>query len=209
MGSAARRDDRGRLAGHEQPARAPQDRAARCRGRRRARPARAPRPVPEHRGAGRCRSRPASGRAALAGAAGARPVRGRWLRSPARRAHARRPGLPAWLRHAGDKLRDRPPAGARATPVRARLAARLCWTRHLAMGTCPSRLPARSEPADAGCGRLVAALVVTDAEVSTVTDTSVIITWFTGSADVLDRYGFPAPEPAGTELQLGVIDPVT
>jgi 3',5'-cyclic-AMP phosphodiesterase len=55
----------------------------------------------------------------------------------------------------------------------------------------------------------VAALVVTDVEVSTVTDTSVIITWFTGSADVLDSYGFPAPEPTGTELQLGVIDPGT
>jgi 3',5'-cyclic-AMP phosphodiesterase len=34
-------------------------------------------------------------------------------------------------------------------------------------------------------------LLVTDLEVATVTDTSVIITWFTGSTTEVDTYGFP------------------
>ena len=52
-------------------------------------------------------------------------------------------------------------------------------------------------------------ILVTDVEVVTVTDTSVVITWFTGSATATDRYGFPAPVAADTELQLGSIDPAT
>ena len=47
------------------------------------------------------------------------------------------------------------------------------------------------------------ALLARDLEVVTVTDTSVIITWFTGSATESDRYGQPAPVPADTELLLG------
>jgi 3',5'-cyclic-AMP phosphodiesterase len=44
---------------------------------------------------------------------------------------------------------------------------------------------------------------VRDLEVVTVTDDSVIITWFTGSPAESDRYGQPAPVPADTELLLG------
>lgn len=43
----------------------------------------------------------------------------------------------------------------------------------------------------------------------TVTDTSVVITWFTGSATAVDSYGFPQPIAADTELQLGSADPTT
>ena len=46
-------------------------------------------------------------------------------------------------------------------------------------------------------------LLARDLEVVTVTDTSVIITWFTGSATEPDLYGQPAPVPADTELLLG------
>ena len=49
-------------------------------------------------------------------------------------------------------------------------------------------------------------LLVTDLEVATVTDTSVIITWFTGSTTAVDTYGFPLPVAADTELQLGQWD---
>ena len=52
-------------------------------------------------------------------------------------------------------------------------------------------------------------LLVTDLEVATVTDTSVIITWFTGSTSAVDTYGFPLPVAADTELQLGQWDPTT
>ncbi len=48
-----------------------------------------------------------------------------------------------------------------------------------------------------------AALRAHDLEVVTVTDTSLIITWFTGSATESDAYGEPAPVPADTELLLG------
>ncbi len=44
---------------------------------------------------------------------------------------------------------------------------------------------------------------------ATVTDTSVIITWFTGSATQTDQYGFPAPAGSDTELQIGLVDPAT
>ena len=46
-------------------------------------------------------------------------------------------------------------------------------------------------------------LLVQDVEVVTVTDTSVVITWFSGSATELDRYGFPRPVATDTELLLG------
>ena len=52
-------------------------------------------------------------------------------------------------------------------------------------------------------------VLVTDLEVATVTDTSVIITWFTGSATATDQYGFPAPVQSDTELQIGLVDPTT
>jgi len=52
-------------------------------------------------------------------------------------------------------------------------------------------------------------LLVVDLEVATVTDTSVIITWFTGSATQVDEYGFPLPVATDTELQLGQWDSTT
>lgn len=52
-------------------------------------------------------------------------------------------------------------------------------------------------------------LLVIDLEVATVTDTSVIITWFTGSATQTDTYGFPLPVATDTELQLGQWDSAT
>lgn len=45
-------------------------------------------------------------------------------------------------------------------------------------------------------------VLVTDVEVSTVTDTSVVITWFTGSSTATDEYGFPAPVATNSELLL-------
>ena len=48
-------------------------------------------------------------------------------------------------------------------------------------------------------------LLVTDLEVATVTDTSVIITWFTGSTTEVDTYGFPLPVAADIELQIGLV----
>lgn len=44
---------------------------------------------------------------------------------------------------------------------------------------------------------------------STVTDTSVIITWFTGSATAVDAYGFPAPVGCDSELRLAVFNTTT
>jgi len=52
-------------------------------------------------------------------------------------------------------------------------------------------------------------IVVIDLEVATVTDTSVVITWFTGSATETDEYGFPAPVATDTVLQLGSADLTT
>ena len=49
-------------------------------------------------------------------------------------------------------------------------------------------------------------LLATGLEVATVTDTSVIITWFTGSTTEVDTYGFPLPVAAGTTLQIGLVD---
>jgi len=61
----------------------------------------------------------------------------------------------------------------------------------------------------ATAGADAADLLVRDVEVVTVTDTSVVITWFTGSAGAVDRYGQPLPTGADTELLLGVPDPST
>ena len=58
---------------------------------------------------------------------------------------------------------------------------------------------ASADPAQVPAG----ALLVQDLEVVTVTDTSVVLTWFTGSASEVDRYGRPKPVPADTELLLG------
>jgi Icc protein len=52
-------------------------------------------------------------------------------------------------------------------------------------------------------------VLVTDVEVSTVTDTSVIITWFTGSTTTVDEYGFPAPVATDSELQLAPFNTTT
>jgi 3',5'-cyclic-AMP phosphodiesterase len=52
-------------------------------------------------------------------------------------------------------------------------------------------------------------MLVVDLEVATVTDTSVIITWFTGSSTATDQYGFPEPVQSDTELQIGLVDPTT
>jgi 3',5'-cyclic-AMP phosphodiesterase len=49
-------------------------------------------------------------------------------------------------------------------------------------------------------------VLVIDLEVATVTDTSVVITWFTGSSTETDEYGFPAPVATDTVLQLGSAD---
>lgn len=46
-------------------------------------------------------------------------------------------------------------------------------------------------------------LLAIDLEVVTVTDTSIVLTWFTGSADQPDAYGKPAPLAADTEVLLG------
>ena len=47
-------------------------------------------------------------------------------------------------------------------------------------------------------------LLATGLEVATVTGTSVIITWFTGSTTEVDTHGFPLPAAAGTTLQTGL-----
>ena len=52
-------------------------------------------------------------------------------------------------------------------------------------------------------------LVVRDVEVVTVTDTSVVITWFTGSSTAVDSYGQPLPVATDTTLLLGDVDPNT
>jgi hypothetical protein len=52
-------------------------------------------------------------------------------------------------------------------------------------------------------------LLATDLEIATVTDTSVIITWFTGSTTEADTYGFPLPVAAGTTLQIRLVDLTT
>jgi 3',5'-cyclic-AMP phosphodiesterase len=52
-------------------------------------------------------------------------------------------------------------------------------------------------------------LLVRDVEVVTVTDTTAVITWFTGSSTATDSYGQPLPVPADTELLLGDVDPAT
>lgn len=46
-------------------------------------------------------------------------------------------------------------------------------------------------------------MLARDLEVVTVTDTSVTLTWFTGSASEVDRYGQPAPALSDTEVLLG------
>jgi Icc protein len=52
-------------------------------------------------------------------------------------------------------------------------------------------------------------LVVRDVEVVTVTDTSAVITWFSGSSTAVDAYGQPQPVLTDTELLLGDVDPST
>lgn len=73
----------------------------------------------------------------------------------------------------------------------------------LVAGAEPSEEAAAAVPVAVPAG----ALLVQDVEVVTVTDTSVVVTWFTGSAVELDRYGRPAPVPTNTQLLLG--DPTT
>ncbi|HSZ41141.1 MAG TPA: metallophosphoesterase family protein [Trebonia sp.] len=52
-------------------------------------------------------------------------------------------------------------------------------------------------------------LLAIDLEVATVTDTSAVITWFTGSATQTDEYGFPLPVATDTQLQIGQWDTTT
>jgi len=52
-------------------------------------------------------------------------------------------------------------------------------------------------------------LLVRDVEVVTVTDTTAVITWFTGSSTATDSYGQPLPVATDTELLLGDVDPAT
>jgi 3',5'-cyclic AMP phosphodiesterase CpdA len=67
-----------------------------------------------------------------------------------------------------------------------------------------------ASPASASTsGASTSDLLVTDLEVATVTDTSVIITWFTGSASQTGTYGFPLPVATDTELQIGQWDTTT
>jgi 3',5'-cyclic-AMP phosphodiesterase len=84
-------------------------------------------------------------------------------------------------------------------------------------GAVAEATPAEATPAEAthaaAASRAGAAspggILVTDLECVTVTDTSVVITWFTGSATQVDQYGFPLPVPTNTELQLGLVDLAT
>jgi 3',5'-cyclic-AMP phosphodiesterase len=68
--------------------------------------------------------------------------------------------------------------------------------------TVPLVAASEAAPAAASSSDLLA----TDLECVTVTDTSVVITWFTGSATQTDQYGFPLPVPSNTELRLGLVD---
>ncbi|MGH3416886.1 MAG: metallophosphoesterase, partial [Actinocrinis sp.] len=49
-------------------------------------------------------------------------------------------------------------------------------------------------------------LLVRDVEVATVTDSSVVITWFSGSTGAVDAYGRPLPVAADTELLIGDVN---
>jgi 3',5'-cyclic-AMP phosphodiesterase len=69
--------------------------------------------------------------------------------------------------------------------------------------------PAAAAAAGAAAPASASDILVIDLEVATVTDTSVVITWFTGSATAVDQYGFPEPVATDTELQLGLFDPAT
>jgi hypothetical protein len=59
---------------------------------------------------------------------------------------------------------------------------------------------APASAAESTAGAASGDLLVQDLEVATVTDTSVIITWVTGSATAKDAFGFPEPVAADTEL---------
>ncbi len=62
---------------------------------------------------------------------------------------------------------------------------------------------ALTDPGTASAAVPSDALLVTDLDVVTVTDTSAVVTWFTGSKATTDRYGAPTPVPCDTELLLG------
>lgn len=64
-------------------------------------------------------------------------------------------------------------------------------------------LLARDRAIASAAGAPAKDLVVTDLEVVTVTDTAAVITWFTGSATAVDRYGRPDPVSTDTEILLG------
>jgi hypothetical protein len=81
----------------------------------------------------------------------------------------------------------------------------LLWSGLVASGAAL----ATGGPAAAAGAPTAGDLLVQDVEVVTVTDTSVIITWFTGSPTAQDAFGFPEPVAADTELQLGAVDPTT
>ena len=107
---------------------------------------------------GRPRRRRAPRRRARAVPPCARPVRRRRVRRDLRRAHPRRPGVPARVRRAGHQLRPRAApgprgcTGTRPTPdpgTRLVVAARLGRAGHQPVRPDPGRLPPRGDPADA------------------------------------------------------------
>ena len=76
----------------------------------------------------------------------------------------------------------------------------------LLWGSLAAATPLVAAGAAAPAAASTSDILVTDLEVATVTDTSVVITWFTGSATAVDQYGFPQPVPTNTELQIGLVD---
>ncbi len=79
----------------------------------------------------------------------------------------------------------------------------------LLWGSLAAAAPAIAAGAAAPASASSGDLLVTDLEVATVTDTSLIVTWYTGSKSQQDSYGFPLPVNADTELQLGSVDVTT
>ena len=146
----ARRAGRARLARPDQrPASSTVGRPA-DRLRRGRRPAPGLRPARRGRRPGRPHGRPAAGGHARAVPAGARPVRRRRLRRDPRRAHPRRPGLPARGRRADHQLRPRarPRQGPAPAPGRLRAPATRappgCTSRP---ASAPRRTPGSGSPA--------------------------------------------------------------
>jgi 3',5'-cyclic-AMP phosphodiesterase len=78
----------------------------------------------------------------------------------------------------------------------------LMWASLATAGAATPLALSGAAPASASTSNVL----VIDLEVATVTDTSAVITWFTGSSTETDEYGFPAPVATDTVLQLGSAD---